>query len=166
MNQKVLIPLIVLGLSLSSLTAGIWISLEFTTAPPVQARQQGIPEVTVVDLQQGELERVLFIDVRQGWERALDRIEPSVLIPLPQIESGEAVERIQALMNAYESQAPTVVLYCARGVRSARAQQQLAALGIETVSLQGGITAWREALGSDQDQLLTQRIAIPVTPPG
>ncbi len=166
MRTRLLIPLLVLGLGLSGLTAGIWIAMESTTAPPVQARQQGIPEITVVDLQQGEWDPVLFIDVRQGWERALDRIEPSILIPLPQIESGEATEQIRSLINAYGPQDPTVVLYCARGVRSAQAQQQLAAVGIETVSLQGGITAWRESLSSHQAQQLTQQIAIPVPPQG
>lgn len=166
MGRKWVIMLAALGLGLFSLTAGIWLSIASSTAPPVQARTPQIPEVTVADLQRGDLQPVVFIDVRQGWERALDRIEPSAHIPMSQIESGEAIALIRELIDDADRFAPTVVLYCARGVRSARAQHQLAAQGIETVSLQGGITAWRQTLSPTQEQTLTQQIAIPLSSPG
>lgn len=164
MRGKPVLGTVLLGLGLTGLVAGLWISMESTTTPPVYALKDSVPEVTVAELQQGELDPVMFIDVRNDWERALDRIEPSLSIPLPQIESGEAIEHIQSLIAAHESEDPTVVLYCARGVRSAQAQQELAAVGVEAVSLQGGITAWRQALAPAQEQVLTQQIATPLQP--
>lgn len=164
MRKTLLLTVAVLGSGLMGLTTGIWVSRQFTSLPAVDVGVEGIPEVTVTDLGQGDLQPVVLIDVRYGWERALDRIEPSLWIPLPQIESGAAVDQIRELVKSEEPLTPTVVLYCAHGVRSARAQQHLAAVGIKTVSLQGGITAWRQALPSTQEQILTQQIPLPLPP--
>jgi sulfur-carrier protein adenylyltransferase/sulfurtransferase len=77
------------------------------------------------------------IDVREQWERALGAIEPSVLIPLSELERGAAK------LGALDRAQPTIV-YCAAGVRSLRGAEILRLrYGFRSVtSLRGGIHAW------------------------
>ncbi len=77
------------------------------------------------------------IDVREGWERMMGAIEPSVLLPLSELERG------QAKVGDLDRAKPTVV-YCAAGMRSLRAAELLRLrYGFRNVtSLRGGIKAW------------------------
>jgi adenylyltransferase/sulfurtransferase len=79
-----------------------------------------------------------MIDVREGWERALGSIEPSVHLPLGRLQAGE-IEALAAL----DPDAPTVV-YCAHGMRSLRGAQLLRERhGFRAAtSLRGGYAAW------------------------
>lgn len=86
-------------------------------------------------LEQGAKPQV--IDVRESWERALGAIEPSVLLPLSELERGKPN------LSELDSAKPTVV-YCAAGVRSLRGAELLRLRhGFRNVtSLRGGINAW------------------------
>ena len=79
-----------------------------------------------------------MIDVREGWERAQARIDPSVHIPLGTLE-GLPPNYIGGLNPA----APTVV-YCAHGMRSLRGLKILRERhGFRSAhSLRGGTAAW------------------------
>lgn len=81
--------------------------------------------------------RPQVVDVREGWERALGAIEPSVLVPLSELERG-AVK-----LGSLDPAQPTIV-YCAAGVRSLRGAEILRMRhGFRSVtSLRGGINAW------------------------
>lgn len=86
-------------------------------------------------LEQGAKPQV--VDVRESWERALGAIEPSVLVPLSELERGKPN------LSELDSAKPTVV-YCAAGVRSLRGAELLRLRhGFRNVtSLRGGIHAW------------------------
>ncbi|MDC0714976.1 rhodanese-like domain-containing protein [Stigmatella sp. ncwal1] len=76
-------------------------------------------------------QRPLLLDVRFVEEHEHVALPGSVLIPLPELE-----ERAQEL-ERFRGHA--VVVYCHHGVRSLDGAAYLRALGIEAVSLQGGI---------------------------
>ncbi|RNE48225.1 ThiF family adenylyltransferase [Corynebacterium alimapuense] len=100
--------------------------------PPVQARGSSAPEVD-------EIRKIpanaLLIDVREPEEFQSFRIPGAVNVPLGEILAG----RNPAEMNA----SGQVVIYCAGGVRSAKAVAALSERGISgLVSLAGGIEAW------------------------
>jgi rhodanese-related sulfurtransferase len=113
------------------------------------------PTVTVKDLQQGKLKPLVLIDVRSPEEHAADHIAGSILVPIDEIESGNGVQQIQAIINQKSlpnQPKPTVVLYCKTGPRSHRAYARLHQLSdFNFVVLAGGITAWREVIVPDAD---------------
>lgn len=87
---------------------------------------------------------LMLVDVREGWERRVDRIEAPEGVTdrqLPLDELLAAPDRIDL------DGAETVVLWCAAGVRSARAREALAAakpeLAAKVQTLAGGLEAWR-----------------------
>jgi len=84
---------------------------------------------------------VQLVDVREDWERAIEAIQPSLHIPLGELDAGAAEGALQPLAR----EAPTVV-YCAHGVRSLRGAELLRTrYGFQQVkSLRGGIHAWHE----------------------
>ncbi len=77
------------------------------------------------------------VDVREQWERMMGAIEPSVLVPLSELEHG------QADLANLDPKKPTIV-YCAAGMRSLRGAEILRQRhGFKNVtSLRGGIKAW------------------------
>jgi len=81
---------------------------------------------------------IQILDVREGWERILGTIEPSVHLPLGRLEESSASD-----IAPLDPAVPTVV-YCAVGVRSLRGIQVLRERhGFRAaVSLRGGIKAW------------------------
>ena len=84
--------------------------------------------------------RLQLLDVREGWERALGSIEPSVHLPLGRLRSGEGARELAALDPAK----PTVV-YCAHGMRSLAGAAVLREKhGFRSaVSLRGGYEGWK-----------------------
>ncbi|HZP58825.1 MAG TPA: HesA/MoeB/ThiF family protein [Opitutaceae bacterium] len=81
-----------------------------------------------------------MLDVRETWERTMaGMIEPSVHIPLGELERGTTVA-----LAGLDPASPTVV-YCAHGARSLRGAQLLRErYGFrEAVSLRGGYQAWK-----------------------
>ncbi|MEB3884594.1 molybdopterin-synthase adenylyltransferase MoeB [Lyngbya sp. CCY1209] len=106
-----------------------------------EAQQAGaIPEMTVKDLKallDSGADDFVLIDVRNPNEYEIAQIPGAVLIPLPDIERGEGVEKVKGLLNGHR-----LIAHCKMGGRSARALGILKEAGIEGVNVQGGITAW------------------------
>ncbi|TAG27068.1 MAG: molybdopterin-synthase adenylyltransferase MoeB [Verrucomicrobia bacterium] len=82
-----------------------------------------------------EAEVPQLLDVRESWERDLGAINPSVHVPLGRIAEAD--------LSALDP-SRTVVVYCAGGVRSARALPLLRTRApfVTLRSLQGGFKAW------------------------
>ncbi len=78
-------------------------------------------------------ETMLLLDVREGWERELASIDPSVHIPM-----NEIADRASELPKDRE-----IVVYCHGGSRSAMVAGFLEHHGFSSVvNLSGGIEAW------------------------
>jgi rhodanese-related sulfurtransferase len=76
---------------------------------------------------------VVLLDVREPWETALCRLEPSVHIPIEEIEV-----RTEELNPEDE-----IVVYCHLGVRSAAVAAYLRVQGFaRAVNLRGGLDLW------------------------
>lgn len=102
-----------------------------------EARAEGYREITVTTLKDN-LAMAELIDVREPHEFSgeLGHIAGSRLVPLATLES--------ALAGAERTRA--IVLVCRSGARSARAAQQLRAMGFEQImNLTGGMIAWSAA---------------------
>jgi len=104
------------------------------------------PEEPPAEIDSNELRAALartpalqLIDVREGWERAMGAINPSLHIPLGALERGLAGSALATL----DPRAPTIV-YCAAGVRSLRAAQILRERHDfrAPTSLRGGYQIW------------------------
>lgn len=92
-----------------------------------------IPEISPSELQHLLSEgSVTLIDVREDFERAISRIEPSTHLPL-----GELPTRWKTL-----SPETPLVLYCRSGQRSLRACRELTMKGFRCLNLRGGLLAW------------------------
>ncbi len=105
-----------------------------------EKRKMEISEMTVQELKQlidsGAKDFVL-VDVRNPHEYDIAKIPGSVLVPLPDIERGEGVEKVKELLNGYR-----LIAHCKMGGRSAKALAILKDAGIEGTNVKGGITAW------------------------
>lgn len=111
-----------------------------------EKRKMEIPEMTVQELKQlidsGAKDFVL-IDVRDPHEYEIAKIPGAVLVPLPDIERGEGVEKVKQLLNGNR-----LIAHCKSGRRSAKALEILKGAGIEGINLKGGITAWSREIDS------------------
>lgn len=94
-----------------------------------------VPEILptrLAELLSGPAEaRPALLDVRFPDEHAWVALPDSVLIPLPELE--ERAEELEPLRGR------PVVVYCHHGVRSLDGAAYLRSLGLEAVSLHGGI---------------------------
>lgn len=126
-------------------------SREIRDLPPegygeVCAVAPAAPEIDVALVQErivpGAKHRVQLIDVREPWEHENGAISPSLLIPLGDLESGEAASAIRGLDTAADT-----VVYCATGRRSLRGAALLREkYGFGSVSsMRGGYRAWAAA---------------------
>jgi len=110
-------------------------------ARAAEAEQQAaLPEITVQELKQlldSSSQDFVLLDVRNPNEYEIAQIPGSVLVPLPEIESGEGVDRVKALVNGHK-----LVAHCKMGGRSAKALGILKQAGIEGINVKGGIQAW------------------------
>lgn len=79
----------------------------------------------------------VLLDVRQPEEHAYVKLEPSRLVPLPELAA-----RLDELARTLGRDAE-IVAYCHHGIRSLHAAQFLRAQGFARAqSLAGGIDAW------------------------
>jgi rhodanese-related sulfurtransferase len=79
----------------------------------------------------------VLLDVRQGWETRLCRLEHAIHIPIEEIEL-----RTDELNPDDE-----LVVYCHQGVRSAAVAEYLRRLGFRSVrNLAGGLDGWARAV--------------------
>ncbi len=83
---------------------------------------------------------VTVVDVREPAEHAVGVIESALPVPLGRLTEADTLE---ALRRA--AAAGPVVVYCASGVRSARAVAVLADQGVPATGLAGGFSAWSRA---------------------
>ena len=121
------------------------VRLRITELPPegygetceVEARKD---EVNAAELRRMRADGrpLQLLDVREGWERELASIDPSVHVPLGLLEALPP-----GPVGGMDPSVRTVA-YCAAGVRSYRAMQLLRSKHRfqEVVSLQGGIKGW------------------------
>jgi adenylyltransferase/sulfurtransferase len=103
-----------------------------------------VPEITVQELKQimdHRLDEYLIVDVRNPNEWEITRLPHTVLIPLPEIENGQGVSKIQAMLNGRK-----VAVHCRTGGRSAKAVGILQKAGIDAVNVKGGVHAWSDAI--------------------
>ena len=89
-------------------------------------------------------ERDVLVDVREQNEWNLFRIPNAIHIPLGRVSDAAT----GALAHFPDDE---IVVYCARGARSAQAVELLSAKGIRATSLAGGIAAWIDAGGEVED---------------
>ena len=83
-------------------------------------------------------EKGVVVDVCGRDEYAQGHIKGALNVPLDQLEAN--------LGQAVKNKSTTLILSCASGMRSKRAQAIAQKLGYEKVhSLQGGLKAWKEA---------------------
>lgn len=73
-----------------------------------------------------------LLDVREPWEHALDHLDGDELLPLATL-----------LLDPAAAGTSPVIVYCASGVRSARAVAVLRSRGVDARSLRGGLAALR-----------------------
>jgi len=106
-----------------------------------EAKQQmEIQEMTVQELKQlldSDANDFVLLDVRNPHEYEIAKIPGSVLVPLPDIESGQGVTKVKELLNGHR-----LIAHCKMGGRSAKALGILKEAGIEGTNVKGGITAW------------------------
>jgi molybdopterin/thiamine biosynthesis adenylyltransferase/rhodanese-related sulfurtransferase len=91
----------------------------------------GVPQVDASLEVEDPLPNAPLVDVREPYEHERDHLDGDLLVPLGQLLENPALV------------AGPVTLYCATGVRSARAAAALRASGIEAYSLRGGIARVR-----------------------
>jgi sulfur-carrier protein adenylyltransferase/sulfurtransferase len=116
-------------------------------AKAAEAEQQSmLAEMTVTELKQlidsGAKDFVL-IDVRNPNEYDIAQIPGSILIPLPEIEQGDGIEKVKAALNGHR-----LIAHCKMGGRSAKALAILKAAGIDGTNVKGGIQAWSREVDS------------------
>ena len=109
----------------------------FLLLPVVQgATASGISPTEAVQCMNRE--KGLVIDVCSAEEFAASHINGAVNVPLDQLEAK--------LPAVAKNKSTPLILVCAAGARSKRAQAMAQKLGYEKVhSLQGGLAAWKEA---------------------
>jgi sulfur-carrier protein adenylyltransferase/sulfurtransferase len=111
---------------------------------PGQEEAGSVASISVAelrDLLQGPTQDLLLLDVRNPPEAEIAVIPGAVLIPLDEIESGVAVERIRGLAAGKR-----LYVHCKMGGRSAKALIALRRHGIEGVNVAGGIQAWSQEI--------------------
>jgi len=119
---------------------------QFCGIPQAKAQeakeQMELPEMTVTELKQlldSDADDYVLIDVRNPNEYEIAKIPGAVLVPLPDIENGSGVEKVQSMLNGHR-----LIAHCKKGGRSAKALGILKQAGIEGINVKGGITAWSQ----------------------
>ena len=103
------------------------------------------PENKIEELSIEELEQMMamdtslqILDVREDWERNLDKISPSHHIPL-----GNLMESVSQSYPIELSKEQNLVVYCKAGVRSRMACQALQTIGFKNLyNLSQGMDGW------------------------
>lgn len=107
-------------------------------------RQQEMQEMTVQELKElldSDAKDFVLLDVRNPNEYQIAKIPGSVLVPLPDIENGNGVEKVKELTNGHR-----LIVHCKLGGRSAKAVGILKDAGIEGINVKGGISAWSKEI--------------------
>jgi sulfur-carrier protein adenylyltransferase/sulfurtransferase len=117
---------------------------EFCGIPQAAAAEQeaaaAAEEMSVTELKaliDSGAKDLLLLDVRNPHEYEIGKIPGSVLVPLPDLESGEAIGKVKDLLKGQR-----LVVHCKSGMRSAKALAILKEAGITGTNVKGGILAW------------------------
>jgi len=106
-----------------------------------QTMQAEIPEITVQELHQRltqQPQQTLLVDVRNPGEYEVARIAGAVLIPLPELEQGAGLEKLNQWWADKQ-----LVVHCKSGVRSLKALHLIKEkTGRVGMNVKGGILAW------------------------
>ncbi|MBF2049928.1 MAG: molybdopterin-synthase adenylyltransferase MoeB [Leptolyngbya sp. IPPAS B-1204] len=113
-------------------------------AKAAEAQQQfNMEEITVQQLKQildNGADDYVLLDVRNPNEYEIAKIPGSVLVPLPDIENGDGVAKVQEMLNGHK-----LIVHCKMGGRSAKAIGILKEkAGIDGINVKGGINAWSQ----------------------
>jgi rhodanese-related sulfurtransferase len=162
LSNKYLIPLAIFAAVLVSGVGTLSIiAYQHQMSLPVYWQSFSTPQISAEALASGKFKSVILIDVRSPDEYQEDHISNSELVPLPEIESMVGVEQVKNIVERYQQKhqsMPTVVLYCTSGMRSIKANKYLRDRGYQTLTLTGGITAWRKQFTRSQDlQILSAK---------
>ncbi len=117
---------------------------QFCGIPQANTTEMTIPEMTVQELKQlmdKREENFVLLDVRNPNEYEIAKIPNSVLVPLPDIEDGSAIDKVKQLVNGH-----SLIVHCKLGGRSAKALAILKEAGIEGTNVKGGIAAWSQEI--------------------
>ncbi len=110
-------------------------------AKAAEAQQQAdIPEISVQELKtilDGGAADYVLLDVRNPNEYEIAQIPGSVLVPLPDIENGQGIEKVKEVTNGHK-----LLVHCKMGGRSKKALGILKSKGIDGINIKGGIQAW------------------------
>lgn len=112
-----------------------------------QARTEAmnnVPEITVQELKaiiDRNDDQYLIVDVRNPNEWEICRLPNTVLIPLPELENGKGVAKIQELAAGRK-----VLVHCRTGGRSAKAVAMLQQAGMTAFNVKGGTHAWSDEI--------------------
>ncbi len=131
-----------------------FLSLTAEQVTPSQvAGCEAVSEITVqtlCQLQETDGDSIILLDVRNADEWAVSCLPQAHFVPFPQFQGGTGVAQVQALLNTWSEhhpqRSPCLVVYCAAGVRSAKALAILETAGIHGLNLQGGIWACPQAM--------------------
>ena len=119
---------------------------QFCGIPQAQEQETEVPEITVQELkqlmEQGTNDYVL-IDVRNPNEYEIAKIPGATLIPLPEIEEGNGIEKVKELTNGHR-----LIAHCKMGGRSAKALRILKEAGLDGTNVKGGLRAWSQEIDS------------------
>lgn len=117
-----------------------------------QVAQSQVPQMSVQELKKlidKEADNLLLIDVRNRSEYEIAQLPGWILIPYPEIKSGEGIAKIkQIFKEKYQSldNNPHLIVMCKAGVRSAKTLFLLKNEGITGTNVQGGIDAWSQEI--------------------
>jgi len=109
---------------------------------PGQEEAGAVESISVGELKallDGDRSGLVLLDVRNPPEAEIAAIPGAVLVPLDQIESGEAIERVRQLAAGKR-----LLVHCKLGGRSAKALIALKRHGIDGTNITGGIDAWSQ----------------------
>ena len=101
-----------------------------------------IEQITVEELRKllnEEYSELILIDVRTQLEAKIESIEKSILIPLKNIQNGQAIDKIKRLSSNKQ-----LYIHCKSGSRSTKAIEILQRHGIEAINVLGGIDEWKK----------------------
>ncbi|MBF2003587.1 MAG: molybdopterin-synthase adenylyltransferase MoeB [Synechococcales cyanobacterium C42_A2020_086] len=120
---------------------------EFCGIPQAKAaeaqQQASMEEITVQQLKEildSGADDYVLLDVRNPNEYEIAKIPGSVLVPLPDIENGDGVAKVQEILNGHK-----LIVHCKMGGRSAKAIGILKEkAGIDGINVKGGINAWSQ----------------------
>lgn len=124
---------------------------EFCGIPQAKAAEEAAAaqtsEMTVTELKQlldSGAQDFLLLDVRNPNEYEIAQIPGAVLVPLPDIENGDGVAKVEEMLNGHR-----LVVHCKSGMRSAKALSILKEkANIEGTNVKGGILAWSREVDS------------------